>query len=308
MSKDQKTAKWKDHQAALIDHHKAKVASLALAPVNVNTSTRDELVLVPGLSVKQVDALIKSRNEGAWHRSLEDLHSVPGLGAKTIKNISPFIKFDRGGRTPGTSASSTAYTVPPSSTRDTDLPSVSETESYRSCASCPSAGEPRTLKPINPSRKGRKCDTGPVHHVNISLYQGLVQSTLTVLNTLSRRASARMKYWTLAIAKSLPKLEFWCDSACDRGVSGPGAHRGMREVLAVYGLKPVKEEVAEKFIFGDGETKTSKFRYVYPVGLGGKYCGKLGQACIDVPCPLLLSHAVMKNWKVNSILTISVPK
>ena len=73
----------------------------------------------------------------------------------------------------------------------------------------------------------------------------------------------------------------------------------MREVLAVYGLKPVKEEVAEKFIFGDGETKTSKFRYVYPVGLGGKYCGKLGQACIDVPCPLLLSHAVMKNWKVQ---------
>ena len=73
----------------------------------------------------------------------------------------------------------------------------------------------------------------------------------------------------------------------------------MRDVLAVYGLKPRKEEVVEKFIFGDGETKTSKFRYVYPVGLGGQYCGKLGQACIDVPCPLLLSRAVMKNWKVN---------
>ena len=73
----------------------------------------------------------------------------------------------------------------------------------------------------------------------------------------------------------------------------------MHDVLAVYGLKPRNEEVAEKFIFEDGETKTSKFRYVYPVGLGGKYCGKLGQACIDVTCPLLLSHAVMKNWKVD---------
>ena len=99
--------------------------------------------------------------------------------------------------------------------------------------------------------------------------------------------------------KQLPKSEFRCDSACDRGVSGPAAHRGMREVLAVYGLKPIKEEVSEKFIFGDGETKVSKFRYVYPVVLGGKYCGKLGQACIDVPCPLLLSHPVMKNWKVH---------
>ena len=142
MAQDEKIAKWKEHQAALMDHHKARVASLAQAPVNVNTSTRDELVLVPGLSVKQVDALIKSRNVGALFRSPDDLHNVTGLGAKTIKNISPFIKFDRGGRTPGTSASSTANTVPPSSTRDSDLPSVSETESYGSCASCPPAGEP----------------------------------------------------------------------------------------------------------------------------------------------------------------------
>ena len=104
MSKEQKAAKWKEHQAALTDHHKAQVASLALAPVNANTSTREHLAVVPGLSVKQVDALIKSRSEGAVYRSLDDLQSVPGLGAKTIKSISPFIKFDRGGGTSGTAS------------------------------------------------------------------------------------------------------------------------------------------------------------------------------------------------------------
>ena len=117
--------------------------------------------------------------------------------------------------------------------------------------------------------------------------------------SVSRLASGRKKYWTLAVLKQLPKSEFWCDSACDRGVSGPAAHRGIREVLVIYGIKPLKETISEKFIFGDGETKTSRFRYVYPVVLGGKYRGKLGQACIDEPCPLLLSHPVMKNWKVH---------
>ena len=102
----------------------------------------------------------------------------------------------------------------------------------------------------------------------------------------------------LVSTRRLGKTEFWADSACDRGVSGPEAHKEYQEVLAnKYGLKPIREEVRENFVFGDGETTTSLYRNVYPVALGGNFVGELRQAYGEVPCPLLLSKSVMTAWK-----------
>ena len=38
---------------------------------------------------------------------------------------------------------------------------------------------------------------------------------------------------------------------------------------------------------------------MYPVALGGKFVGGLSQAKVGVPCPLLLSRAVLQAWGCN---------
>ena len=94
MSKEMRAAKWKGQQAATANCHKAQVASLALAPVDVNTSTREELATIPGILLRIVDALVHHRSQsGDRYQTGEDLLKIPGLGRATLRTISPFIKF-----------------------------------------------------------------------------------------------------------------------------------------------------------------------------------------------------------------------
>ena len=85
MSKKMKDAKGKEHKAATAKCQQAKVASLALAPLDINTSTPEELAFIPGLSLKIVDAIGLHRSRGDRYHTGEDLLKVPGLGRATLK-------------------------------------------------------------------------------------------------------------------------------------------------------------------------------------------------------------------------------
>lgn len=106
-------------------------------------------------------------------------------------------------------------------------------------------------------------------------------------------------FWTLAVSDLLCGAEYWADAACDRGVSGRQGHREHQEKLAKDGLKPIRVDESEKFIFGDGVDVPSICSYVYPVITQGVYRGKLRQAMVEVPCPRLLSKQVLPLWSCN---------
>ncbi len=93
--------------------------------------------------------------------------------------------------------------------------------------------------------------------------------------------------------------DLWADSGCVRGVGGEEGHTDNRNLLAQYGLKPIKVSCNEQFQFGDGHIEPSTTKYFYPTFVKGKFRGALDQAEVKKPCPQLMSKKTMKTWDVD---------
>jgi hypothetical protein len=71
----------------------------------------------------------------------------------------------------------------------------------------------------------------------------------------------------------------------------------MTRKFAKHNMKPIRHDIVEEFVFGDGETTRAKYSYEYPVFLKGKWVGSIDIALVDVPCPPLFSLGMAKRWK-----------
>jgi len=59
----------------------------ALAAVNINTATKDELVTLKGIGDKKAQAIIDYRKKNGDFKSVDDLEKVEGIGPGTMKQI-----------------------------------------------------------------------------------------------------------------------------------------------------------------------------------------------------------------------------
>jgi len=57
--------------------------------LDVNTASRYELTLLPGIGPKTAEAIVLDRQERGPYESLEELQRVKGIGPKTIEGIRP---------------------------------------------------------------------------------------------------------------------------------------------------------------------------------------------------------------------------
>ena len=60
---------------------------MALAAVNLNTATRDELETVEGIGPKKAEAILNHRNKHGLFKSVDDLKNVNGFGEKTVAEM-----------------------------------------------------------------------------------------------------------------------------------------------------------------------------------------------------------------------------
>ena len=62
-------------------------AGLALAVVNINTATKDELTTLKGVGDKRAQEIIDYRKKNGNFKSVDDLEKVPGIGPGLMKQI-----------------------------------------------------------------------------------------------------------------------------------------------------------------------------------------------------------------------------
>ena len=62
---------------------------IALAAININTATKDELVSLPGIGPAKAQAILDYRKAHGSFKTVEDLKDVKGIGAKRFEQLKP---------------------------------------------------------------------------------------------------------------------------------------------------------------------------------------------------------------------------
>ena len=62
-------------------------AGAAMAAVNINTATKEELVSLKGIGEKRAQAIIDYRKKNGDFKNVDDLEKVEGIGPGTMKQI-----------------------------------------------------------------------------------------------------------------------------------------------------------------------------------------------------------------------------
>jgi competence protein ComEA len=67
----------------------AFASHVALAAVNLNTASKDELIALPGIGPAKAQAIIDHRTQHGGFKTLDELKDVKGIGARQFEKLKP---------------------------------------------------------------------------------------------------------------------------------------------------------------------------------------------------------------------------
>ena len=81
-----------------IDHSQAcrfvsKKATDLTQPININHANQTELQKLPGIGPKLSQRILDERAKARF-KSIDDLRRVPGIGAKTLEKLRPYVTIE----------------------------------------------------------------------------------------------------------------------------------------------------------------------------------------------------------------------
>ena len=71
----------------------ALCSSSALAAINLNTATKDDLIALPGIGPAKAQAILDYRSAHGQFKSIEELKDVKGIGAKRFEKLKSELKL-----------------------------------------------------------------------------------------------------------------------------------------------------------------------------------------------------------------------
>ena len=285
--------------------------------VDLNTAPLEHLECLP-LTQGQIKNLIDYRAQRPFMK-VSDVELVPGIGAKTMEKLVPFLKplaHDEAGYK-STSKASTADRMPNMVIPKTATNKILNLFNAIGGEAMPKTGPPKA-PPKGPPKGPHPTLAMPGHVVHFQTppkTMSWARSAWADLQPGSSRKSESVhkvqQYPSdvLNITSSTMKVgDLWADSGCVRGVGGKDGHRENRKLLAEYGLKPIQVQCWEQFQFGNGDIVPSTTKYFYPTFITGIFRGALDQAEVDVACPQLMSKQMMKTWNMDLCFGSSTTK
>lgn len=69
-------------------------SGMAMAAVNLNTASKEELQAVKGIGAKKAEAIIEYRNKNGSFKTVDDLKNVKGFGDKSVGNMRSDLTVD----------------------------------------------------------------------------------------------------------------------------------------------------------------------------------------------------------------------
>ncbi len=105
------------------------LAGSAVAAVNINTATKEELTSIKGIGDKRAQEIIDYRKKNGDFKSVDDLEKVPGIGPGIMKQIRSQVTV-----TGKTTADKPADKATKSKASETKKPESSKSEATKSTA------------------------------------------------------------------------------------------------------------------------------------------------------------------------------